>query len=527
MTCPISSHAGTGAVAVTPHHEATRAALRVMDAGGSAADAVIAANAVLGMVLPSTCGIGGDLFALVHRSGMERPEVLNASGRGGSGLSAAALRDAGHVRMPTYGTPTISVPGCIDGWEALQARYGRLDLTEVLGDAITLGEEGFEVSVEFADSLVHLADSLLGQPSAAALYPDGEPPARGEILMRRDLASTLRDIADHGRAAFYEGGVAASIAAATEGILTIDDLAANTVDWVEPIGIDVFGLTGWTVPPNSQGYITLAAAWVFEQLGPPADPTDPSFHHALIEAYRAFAWERNDAVADPNHVPWNLAEYLAPERLEQRLEALTPDAVADWPEPTPGPAGTAYFCAIDADGMAVSCIQSNYFGIGSRISAGATGVFLHNRAAGFSVIEGHPNEAGPGKRPLHTLSPTLWTRGPEPALILGTRGGDQQPQYLVQMAAGMLYADLAPAQAQAQPRWTIPEAGNGTGSVVSVESGMPEQVVAGLAATGHTVTPGPALTPGWGPVSAIAVDTTGVRTAAADPRLTTATADGD
>ena len=200
----------------------------------------------------------------------------------------------------------------------------------------------------------------------------------------------------------------------------------------------MFGLTGWTIPPNSQGYITLAAAWVLERLGPPADPTDPAFHHAVIEAYRAFAWERNDVVADPDHLPWELSEYLAPERLEQRLHTVVPDAVADWPEPTPGPAGTAYFSAIDADGMAVSCIQSNYFGIGSRISAGSTGVFLHNRAAGFSVIAGHPNEAGPGKRPLHTLAPTLWTRGDESALILGTRGGDQQPQYLAQMVAAML-----------------------------------------------------------------------------------------
>ncbi|MEE9582933.1 MAG: gamma-glutamyltransferase [Acidimicrobiia bacterium] len=527
MIHPVSSHTGSGAVAVTPHHEATRAAMRVMGAGGTAADAVIAANAVLGMVLPSTCGIGGDLFALVHKPGMEQPDVLNASGRGGSGLSAASLRAAGHTRMPTYGTSTISVPGCVDGWEALQARYGRLGLEQVLADAITLGEEGFEVSVEFADTLNRLAESLIDQPSAAALYPGAAPPASGATLVRNDLASTLRAIAEDGRAAFYEGDVAATIAAATDGVLNSDDLATNTIDWVDPIGLDIFGLTGWTAPPNSQGYITLAAAWVFEQIGPPADPTDPAFHHALIEAYRAFAWERNDVVADPSHAPWEPAEYLKPERLQQRLREFEPNAITPWPQPTPGPAGTAFFCAVDAEGMAVSCIQSNYFGIGSRISAGTTGVFLHNRAAGFSVIEGHPNEAGPGKRPLHTLSPTLWTRGTEPALILGTRGGDQQPQYLAQMAASLLFAGRDPAQAQAQPRWSLDTAEPGPGSVVLVEPGMPESVVAGLAATGHTVTAGPVLTPGWGPVSVIAVDTSGVRTAAADPRISTASATGD
>lgn len=527
MIQPVSSHTGNGAVAVTPHHDATRAALRVMDVGGSAADAVIAANAVLGMVLPSTCGIGGDLFALVHRPGMARPEVLNASGRGGSGLSAPALRNAGHTRMPTYGTPTISVPGCVDGWEALQERHGRLDLRSVLVDAIGLGENGFEVSIEFADSLERLADSLMGQESAQSLYPQGAPPVARSTLHRRDLAATLGHIADRGRTAFYEGEVAASIASATEGVLTEDDLAANTVDWVDPIGIDVFGLTGWTVPPNSQGYITLAAAWAFEQLGPPADPLDPAFHHALIEAYRAFAWERNDVVADPDHIPWDLTEYLSPVRLERRLEALASDAVAPWPEPTPGPAGTAYFCAIDAEGMAVSCIQSNYFGIGSRISAGATGVFLHNRAAGFSVMKGHPNEAASGKRPLHTLSPTLWTRGTDPALILGTRGGDQQPQYLVQLAASILYAQDSPATAQVRPRWSMDKATDGAKSVVSVETGMLEPVVDGLGVAGHSVIPGPARTPGWGPVSVIAVDSAGTRTAAADPRVTTATAAGN
>lgn len=525
MRAEVSSYSGTGAVAVTPHHEATNAALRVMDAGGSAADAVIAANAVLGMVLPSTCGVGGDFFAIVHRPGMDRPEVLNASGRGGSGLSAADLRAAGHTRMPTYGTSTISVPGCVDGWVALQDRHGRLDLSTVLADAIALGEEGFEVSDEFAETLERLMDSLLGQPSAEALYPNGAPPRAGTTLRRQDLAATLATIAADGRAGLYEGTIATAIAGATEGVLTTEDLAANTADWIEPLGLEVFGLTGWTIPPNSQGYITLAAAWVFERLGPSADPTDPSFHHAAIEAYRAFAWERNDVVADPDHLPWELSEYLAEERLEQRFRAVATDSVAAWPEPTPGPAGTAYFCAIDGTGMAVSCIQSNYFGIGSRISAGSTGVFLHNRAAGFSVIAGHPNEAGPGKRPLHTLAPTLWTRGTDSALILGTRGGDQQPQYLAQMAAAMLFADLDPVEAQALPRWSIDRAGHG--SAVFVESGMPDQVVTGLGAAGHRVAPGPTSTAGWGPVSIIAIDPDGFRTAAADPRVTTATAGGN
>ncbi len=521
----VSSHIGHGAVAVTPHHEATAAALRVMQAGGTAADAVIAANAVLAMVLPTTCGIGGDLFAIVHAPGMEQPEVLNASGRGGSGLDATRLRDAGHTQIPYTGPESVSVPGAVDGWEALSERHGRLSLQAVLADAITFGMEGFEVSIELSVELARLADSLRGQPSAVALYPQDTAPATGAMLRRHDLATTLQAIAANGRSALYEGEVAAAIAHATEGILTTEDLSANTVDWVKPIGLDVLGLRGWTVPPNSQGYLTLAAAWLVEALAPPRDVSDPRFHHAVIEAYRAVAWERDDLIADAGHLP-SPDRLLDPTRLTARLEEIDRARVTPWPATQASPGGTAYFCAIDSAGMAVSCIQSNYAGIGSRISAGTTGIFLHNRGAGFNLIPGHPNEAATGKRPLHTLAPSLWTRGTDTALVLGTRGGHQQPQYLVQMASAMLYVGLTAPEAQAIPRWHIEDESSSDKSVVTVEAGMPEQVVTGLTAMGHALTQGPSLPPGWGPVGVISIDR-GIRTAAADPRVSTATADGD
>lgn len=520
-----STVTSAGAVAVTPHHAATEAAIDIMRDGGTAADAVIAANAVLGMVMPTTCGVGGDLFAIVHEPGWEHPAVLNASGRGGSGLDAAALRSAGFDRIPPLGPEAVSVPGCVDGWEALQRRFGRLDMARVLEPSIELGHGGFEVSIELADGLARLADSLRDQLSARALYPEGEIPRPGSVLRRDDLAGTLEGIARSGRTAFYEGRVADAISGATGGILTREDLADNTVDWVDPLGIELFGLQAWTVPPNSQGYLTLATCWVFEHLEPPTDPADPRYHHALIEAYRAFAWERNDVVSDPDHLRWELDRYLAHDRLRERAESVH-DAVSPRPVATPGPLGTAFFCAVDADGRAVSCIQSNYFGIGSRRSAGDTGVFLHNRAAGFGLIEGHPNEAASGKRPLHTLAPTLWTRDGDLRMVLGTRGGDQQPQYLSQVAAHLLHAGLSPAEAQAAPRWSIAADGVAE-SVVSVELGMPEPVVAGLTARGHTIVPGPDRTPGWGPVSVIVRDAGGTMSAAADPRVSTAAAGGD
>jgi gamma-glutamyltranspeptidase/glutathione hydrolase len=315
-------------------------------------------------------------------------------------------------------------------------------------------------------------------------------------------------------------------------VLTEGDLAADRPDWVEPLGIDLFGLRAWTVPPNSQGYVTLAASWIAERLDPPSDPGDPRFHHAIVEAYRAAAWDRDDLAGDPDASGIDPATLLSPERLEARLERISPDAAASWPPARSDPGGTAYLCVVDGDGMGVSLIQSNFTGIGSGIPAAGTGVWLHNRGAGFSLRPGDPNEAAPGKRPLHTLAPTLWTSGGDLRMLLGTRGGHQQPQYLTQMVALLHVAGLDPGAAQASPRWSMDfdgEAGTPggdafSGSSVVVEARMPEQVVSGLGGRGHRISVGPDLAPGWGPVSVITLDTAGRRRAAADPRVSTAAA---
>ncbi len=242
---------------------------------------------------------------------------------------------------------------------------------------------------------------------------------------------------------------------ATGGRITMEDLAGMRSDWVQPLGLDVFGLTGWTVPPNSRGYVTLATVWLFEQLEPPLDPENPDFFHLLIEAYRSVAWELGDLVTDPDFAPLPPEELLNPDRLSRRLDRIDRTSVASWPPAAAPPGGTAYLCVLDRAGMGVSLIQSNYTGFGGGISAEGTGFFLHNRGAGFNLRPGHPNELAPGKRPLHTLSPTLWTKDGRLELLLGTRGGSYQPQILVQIAANLLYAGLAPRETQARPRWVI------------------------------------------------------------------------
>jgi gamma-glutamyltranspeptidase/glutathione hydrolase len=326
-----------------------------MERGGNAIDGAIAANAVQGVVAPDTCGIGGDLFALIHRPGDPKPLVLNSSGAAGSGVSAQELR-RDHKNMPYRHPWTITVPGCVAGWVELSTRHGALPLEVSLGPAIELASNGFPVSAELANSLHRLREMIGSQPSAAPLYPTGAPPAPGTTLRRPGLAHTLGKIATDGFAAFYTGAVAEAVAAATDGAVTVADMATAEPDWVEPIGVDVFGLTAWTVPPNTQGYITLAACWLLEQLGPPRDPADPAYVHAAIEAYRAVAWERDELVADPATAPLAAEALVDPSRLAAHLDRLDPNATVAWPNPKAAPGGTAYMCVRDRAGVGVSLI---------------------------------------------------------------------------------------------------------------------------------------------------------------------------
>jgi gamma-glutamyltranspeptidase/glutathione hydrolase len=517
---PLPSHAG---VAVSPHHLASRAGVAILHAGGNAVDAAVAVNAVLGVVAPDTCGPGGDLFALIHGSGRTRPLALNASGRAGSGADAAALRAAGHDELPPLSPSTITVPGCVDGWEALIATEGNLSLGDVLAPAIELATEGFATSRELASSLTRLEERLAGQGSAAPLYPSRRPPDAGDILRRPRLAETLRELQDGGRDAFYLGEVGEAVTKVTGGVITPDDLARGQAAWVDPIGIEAFGRTGWTVPPNSQGYLALAAAWAFERLTDATDPDDPAYQHALIESYRMFAWERDDLVADPDGPGYVGHAVLDPERLLARTNEFDAERAGAWPAPPRASGGTAFMCTRDGEGTAVALIQSNYHGIGTGLSAGDTGVFLHDRGGGFNLTTGHPNELAPGRRPLHTLSPTLWTVDGRLSAVIGTRGGEFQPQYLAQAAARLFRTGTTPAETQASSRWQVQSMGKRARSEIAVEPGLPGATLAELRARGHTIRETDPWQVGWGPVSII-MDTGDAVIGAADPRVSTASA---
>ena len=516
---PPRTASGFGATAATPHELSTLAALEIMVAGGNAVDAAIAANAVQGVVAPETCGVGGDLFALIHVPGARMPACLNASGRAGAGANPGALREAGLTTMPLFGPESITVPGCVDGWYAMHGRFGSRPLADLLAPALRLATDGFATSTELARSWSHNADQLMTQGSASAMFPQGQPPSRGQQLRRPLLAETLRSVIE-GRDAFYLRRVGPGVTEATKGWITPDDLATNQADWVEPLGLEVFDRVAWTTPLNTQGYLTLATLRIFESLDPPTDWRDPALTHALIEAYRSMAWERDELVADPDTAPLTPAQLVSPRRLEARAADFDPRRAGAWVPPDPAPGGTAYLATVDAAGMGVSLIQSNYFGIGSGLSAADTGVWLQNRGSGFNLRSGHPNELTPGRRPLHTLSPTIWTKDGALDLVLGTRGGHQQPQLLAQFAAGLFHGGLDLASAQALPRWAISDTATPTSQVL-VEARMDGSVRKGLDDRGHGLTVSQPWMTGWGPISAIAVDSTGRRETAADPRVDT------
>lgn len=510
----------TRAVA-TPHRLSAAAGRRAFEAGGNAVDAAIAAIAIQGVVAPETCGLGGDLFALVHQPGMGRPRALNASGRAGGSVSAEDLRVSGHSAIPPDNPAAVTVPGCVDGLVALQ-ELGRLSLAQNLGHAIELARDGFEVSTEQAVAFSRKADVYSRNPAVASFYPDSKPVAAGDRVQRTDLAETLEGLAGGGRDSFYLGTPGEDIVASVEGQITLDDMTRSTAEWIEPIGAEVAGLTAWTIPPNSQGYLGPATLAVFEMLSPPDDHDNPMWWHLLIEAYRCLAWERNDVIADPDHLAFPADMLLDTDRLARAALTVSRNRTGVWP--TTGPvSGTAYICTADSDGLTVSVSQSNYRGTGSPFGAARSGFLLHDRGLGFSLMPGHPNELAPHKRPLHTLSPTLWTGEGDPRWALGTRGGSIQPQLVAQVAARAILGDEDLDSAQRAPRWAVADFGPGTRSAIRAEDGVSSRVLTSLRSLGHDIET-TSIQPGWGPVSLIEVDGTPVRTAR-DPRVDTTAAD--
>jgi gamma-glutamyltranspeptidase / glutathione hydrolase len=509
---------------------ASSSGISMLEQGGSAGDAMVAAAAVMAVVGPHLCGLGGDALAMVKAPG-ESPRALLSVGRAGSGADPDRLRADGHGDMPLRGDiRSVPVPGAVDGWLALHERYGRISWEAVLEPAIALAEDGFAASLilAFASNLV--ADVA----GASQLCPTG-PLEPGQLVRLPGVARTLRNLASGGRDGFYGGEFGRALLELGYGEYTTDDLARPLAQWAEPLVLRAFGHDLWTVPPPSQGYLTLAGAWIADKVGIPADCTDPLWPHLIAEAGRAASFDRPAVLFDGA----DGTGLLSLERLETRASAIDPARTAS---PKPHDAGprtgaavlsdgdTTHLCALDADGLGISLTQSNALDFGAHLVAGDTGVFLHNRGLGFSLEPGHGAEYGPGRRPTHTLSPAIVTR-PDGTLaqIVGTMGGDVQPEIIVQLLARLLHTGEDPARAISAARvvheapgappfrlWQAPA------QSLLMESNAPESWRHGLESRGHRVRVVGAFNPvdvGCSQIIAVeATDDHHTFTGASDPR---------
>ena len=598
----------------TIDHAATAVGVDLLRRGGSAADAAVGANAVLAVTSPHACGPGGDVWALVHDSSGP-PVALNAAGFAGSGADAARLRAQGFDRIPLRGhVASVTVPGAVDGWLALHRRFGRLPLAEVLAEAIRMASDGFAASPHLAER----APEVAGVAGNADIPPDLRP---GEIVRRPGTARALQAVIERGRDGFYGGEFGRALLELGAGEYSPADLDTPVARWVEPVQTTAFGCDLWTVPPPSQGYLTLAGAWIADPLDFATPPTpdastasglastasaaglpsaaasavppaglpnaaasavppaglaasaspsaaaDAHWAHLLVEAASMAAYDRHQVLHEGAEGRLLVHEArLAPRRAAidaaraANIAPPPPLAPSSSPDPgTPPPSGspdpgasavpgspgglhgdtpvtgdTTYLCAVDADRMAVSLINSNASGFGAHLVAGDTGIFLHDRGIGFSLEPGHPALYAPGRRPPHTLAPVLVTR-PDGALrmVLGTMGGDSQPQILLQLLHRILKLGQSPGRAVSAGRWVLAPDGRadgfstwlpGHGRKVLVEdpaSGWTSE----LTALGHTVeeaAPGA----GFGHAHVIEATAAGTLAGAADPRSLTGAAAG-
>ncbi|GIW00480.1 gamma-glutamyltransferase [Roseiflexus sp.] len=514
----VMTHRG---VVATSQPLAAQAGLRMLLAGGSAADAVVAAAAALNVVEPMSTGIGGDAFALIYDAQSRTVHALNGSGRAPAALSRETFTARGLTGIPLTGMLPVTVPGAVDAWVELLAAYGRLPLSQVLAPAIDYAENGFPVSEIIARGWKLAEPKLAAHPDTARTYlPQGRAPRAGELFRQPGLARSLRLIAEGGRDAFYRGAIAAAIAATSArdgGALTLEDLAAHRSTWETPISVTYRGYTVYECPPNGQGITALIALNILEGFDMAAlPPASPEALHLQIEALRLAFADAAAYVADPAHVHVPTDRLLSAAHASARRAQIDPQRAMPSVHvgALPGGHDTVYVTAVDADGNAVSFINSLYMGFGSGVVAGDTGICLQNRGAGFVLDPNHPNCVAPGKRPYHTIIPCMVTRGDRLWASFGVMGGFMQPQGHVQMLVNMIDFGMNPQEALDAPRFELIDPYLSQDAVALEHD---PAIAAALTARGHHVVDRQGMF-GFGGGQIIVVDDAGVRHAGSDPR---------
>ena len=483
---------------------ATEIGVATLRRGGSAVDAAIAANVALGLTEPTSCGIGGDLFAIVWDAANEQLLGLNASGRSPLSLTREHFASLGHRFIPQDGPLSISVPGAVDGWSELHTRFGRLPFHDLLAPSIHYAREGFPVTEVIAAAWAAGARVLHGAPGFASVFmPNGRAPAVGEPFANPALARAYELIASEGRAAFYDGEIATAIEQCVRGnggYLGREDLGAHCCEWVEPVSTTYRGWRVFELPPNGQGIAVLQMLNILEGFDLGALEWGSSEHlHLVIEAKKLAFEDRAKFYADPEFAAVPVERLIAKEYAAARRALIDPQCAASAPthgDPSAGAGDTVYLATADADGNMVSLIQSNYMGFGSGVTVAPFGFGLQNRGSQFALEAAHANAYAPGKRPFHTIIPAFAMQDGEALLAFGVMGAAMQPQGHVQVltnmvdfGTGLQGAGDAPRvrhEGSLEPTGEPPFPGGGW---VHLEPGFPDATAEGLRRRGHRIEP--------------------------------------
>jgi gamma-glutamyltranspeptidase/glutathione hydrolase len=514
---------------------AAQAGVAILDAGGDAVDAAIAANAAMGVVAPMSNGMGGDLFAIVYDAKTGTLTGLNASGWAPAAASAKRLRDQGATRMPTYGIEAVTVPGVVDGWTKLLDKFGRKKLAEVLQPAITIADEGFPVT-EWTSRLWNGSATLLRRdPAATKTYlPNGHAPAVGEVFRNPDLAASLRALATGGRDVFYKGDLARRIVdefKAQGGVMTMDDLAQYSAEWVTPLSTTYRGWTVYELPPNGQGIAALEMLNLMETfpLGAAKDAAAPAGQwglnqtdalHMMIEAKKLAYLDLQKYIGDPRGnaavdaaAKGMLDKTYAAARAKQ-IDMKTANCTASAGE-LPFGGDTIYLTTVDGDGNMVSLIQSNYEDFGSGLVTPGTGFVLHDRGALFNLTAGSPDELAGRRRPLNTIIPAFMQHD-QTRVAFGIMGGWNQSQAHAQFVSHVVDYGQNIQLAMEEARFTMSAF---TGCRLDIEDRMPAGVIDALTARGHQFRVHNGYSNTFGGGQAVMRDfTAGVNYGASDPR---------
>lgn len=505
----------------TSHPLAADVGLDVLKAGGNAADAAIAVNAMLGVVEPMSCGIGGDLFVLYWDHKTQKLYGLNASGRSPGRLTRDVFRQKGLAQIPESGPLSWSVPGCVDGWETFRLRFGTLPLARLLAPSIRAAEDGFPVPEVIAGYWKSGEKSLTPWPDSRRVYlPQGTAPREGDIARLPELAATYRLIAERGPEAFYRGPIADEIVRFSDahgGYFSLADFAEHSSEWVEPVATNYRGYDVWELPPNGQGIAALQMLNILQGFDLKAwGPGHPEYLHRFLEAKKLAFADRARFYADPAFSPAPLQQLLSKAYADRQRARILPErALLNVPagDPKLVHGDTVYLSVVDKDRNCCSMIQSLYYGFGSQVVPGKVGFALQNRGALFALDETHPNRLEPKKRPFHTIIPAMVTQQGKPWFCFGVMGGDMQPQGHVQILVNLIDFGMNLQAAGDAPR--IRHAGSATptgqpmaadGGTVYVESGISDAAVRVLQARGHQVQRGSAGS--YGGYQGILIDAT-------------------